>query len=85
MKVRKSKQKRFIAGDFRVIDEMTGMEIRASESGKRWDNVIMRADLVDPRHPQDFLRGTKEVIGTPWARTEPENNYTNGTNTADKL
>lgn len=60
----------FLAGDFNVFDDMTGFKRKASECLERWDKMIMPAHLFEERHPQDFLRGKKETIGTPWARPE---------------
>lgn len=47
-------------GDNYVIDDVTGLKIRASKSCRRWDNAIVAKDQCEPRHPQEFVRGVKD-------------------------
>lgn len=83
MKRRKTGGDEFVEGDWNVIDDLTGLKLKASQTRKRWDNAIVRADLWEERHPQDFLRGRKEKIGAPWARPEQDDNF--GQTGADDL
>ena len=58
----------FKEGDWNVIDDMTGFKVKASETVKQWDGARTARPLK--RNPQDFLRGRKERIRTPFARPE---------------
>ena len=65
----------FVEGEWNVYDDLTGRKWKSSQVMTRWDNAIMPAHLFEERHPQDFLRGKKEVIGAPWARPEQEDKF----------
>jgi hypothetical protein len=65
----------FVPGDWNVIDDLTGLELKASETKMRWDNAVVRADLNEPRHPQDYLRGSKDEMRTPWSRPEQADKF----------
>lgn len=68
----------FKPGDWNVIDDLTGLKVKASTVSKQWDGI--RTQRPTQRHPQDFLRGTPEKIRTPWARPEPEDEFVAQTN-----
>ena len=68
-------QTRFNAGDWNTIDDRSGRKVKASATSKQWDG--MRTTQALRRHEQDFLRGIKEVIRTPWARTEVTDTFVN--------
>ena len=61
----------YVAGDFWRICDCCGFQVRASETRKRWDGLIVcRADW-EPRHPQDFVRGKADRQTVPEPRPEP--------------
>jgi len=66
---------RFVAGDWNAIDDRFGLKLKAGDMYKQWDGF--RTKAPQPRHPQDFIRGQKERIGTPWNRTEPDDVFVN--------
>jgi hypothetical protein len=68
----------FRPGDWNVIDDLTGMKVKASRVSKQWDGI--RTTRPTKRHPQDFLRGTPEGIRTPWSRPEQEDVFVAHTN-----
>lgn len=47
----------FVEGDHYIIDDETGLKIRASESRRRWDGHIVHRDVWEQRHPQDLVKG----------------------------
>ena len=67
----------FVPGDWNVIDDMTGMKVKASQTVKQWDGF--RTTKPRPRHPQDFLRSVPEKT-IPWGRTEQTDTYVETTN-----
>ena len=68
---------RYIEGDWNVIDDITGVKVKASATSFQWDG--MRSTQATRRHPQDFLRGTPERIRTPWARVDATDLFVNDT------
>ena len=58
----------FTPGDWNAIDDRSGKKVKASAASKQWDGFMTTQALR--RHEQDFLRGIKERIRTPWNRTE---------------
>jgi hypothetical protein len=45
------------AGDHYKICDVCGFKVRASETRKRWDGLIVCLPDWEPRHPQDLVRG----------------------------
>lgn len=66
--------KQFRPGDYKIIDDLTGMVIYASEARERWDHAMVHSDLWESRHPQDFLKSVREANIT-WGRPEPEDTF----------
>ena len=56
----------FVPGDWNMEDDRFGGKTKASQTTKQWDGF--RSKGSQKRHEQDFLRGIKETIRTPWAR-----------------
>lgn len=58
-------------GDFWRICDISGRKVRASETVKTWDGLIVHRDEYEARHPQDFVRGRKDRQNVPEPRIEP--------------
>jgi len=58
-------------GDWRIIDDLTGFEIWASESVRQWNGLRVHRDNADYRHPQEFVRGRPDRQKVPFTRPEP--------------
>ena len=43
-------------GDYNVVDDRTGFKMKRSQCKKQWNNLIVRKESFEPRHPQDFIR-----------------------------
>lgn len=56
------KARDYKSGDFYCICDYSGFKIRRSEARKTWDGYLVRKDLWEPRHPQDFVRGRRDKI-----------------------
>lgn len=59
------------AGDFYRICDVCGFQYRASQTRKRWDNLMVCLADFEERHPQDFVRGRKDNQNVPEPRPEP--------------
>lgn len=55
-------------GSWNVIDDVSGFKTKAHKVRKRWDGLYVTKDNWEPRHPQDFLRATKEDMTVPFVR-----------------
>lgn len=74
------------AGDhWRICDEC-GWKVRASETRKRWDGLIVCLPDFEMRHPQDFVRGRADRQRVASPRPDPTPAYISpGDVTADDL
>jgi len=59
---------RYVPGDWNAIDDVSGLQVKASELTRQWDGLM----TTDPeeRHPQDFLRSVPDRIRVPWTRPD---------------
>lgn len=57
-------------GDWDVIDDRTGFKVKASETVREWTGLRVHWTQVDPRHPQDFVRGVPDRQKVPFTRPE---------------
>lgn len=56
--------------DYLVTCDMTGFVYKRSQCRKMWNGLIVRADLWEPRHPQDFIKVPIDNISVPDVRNE---------------
>lgn len=61
---------RFRKGDYKVVCDLSGAVVNASECRMTWDGLLVKKSLWSPRHPQDILPSTEETR-TP-AHPRPE-------------
>ena len=59
-------------GDYNVACSMCGRKRKASELVRNWQGFYRCPEHNEPRQPQDFARGIKEVISPPWAQIETD-------------
>ena len=52
----RERDKEFIPGDNWIIDDQTGLKIRAKDARRQWDGLVVDKDVVERRNPQDFVR-----------------------------
>lgn len=64
-------------GDHYLICDECGFKYRRSEMRKRWDGLMVCAKDYEPRHPQDFVRGKKDVQKVAVARPEQPDVFLN--------
>lgn len=60
----------YIPGDFWRICDRCGFKTRASQTFRTWDGLYVCAEDFETRHPQDFVRGRKDVQNVPDPRPE---------------
>lgn len=66
----------YILGDHYLMDDETGLKIRASDSVKRWDGAMVHRNVVEPRHPQDTIKIRPERPMTGPVRSMPDAVFT---------
>jgi len=74
-----AKEWKYISGDWWVICDVCGSKIRASNSSKRWDGLIVCQEDYETRHPLDFIRSKTDKISVPFARPRPADVFTDVT------
>jgi hypothetical protein len=55
-------------GDNYLIDDKTGLKIRASEARQQWNKIVTHGKNFDTRHPQDFVKARADRQNVPNAR-----------------
>ncbi len=60
----------YISGDWNIQCDVCSKKIKASESKKRWDGLIVCKDDFEFRHPQDFLKARTDKISVEVVRKE---------------
>ena len=62
----------FKPGDWNVYCQRTGFKVKASSTKKEWNNLIVRRESWEPRHPQDCLRSKQDQPAVRDARPRPD-------------
>lgn len=60
-------------GSFYRVCDRTGMVVRAERTSTEWNNLIVRDDVYERRHPQDFVKGVQDNQTVPFARPRQTN------------
>lgn len=58
-------------GDWNAQCYMCGRKFKASTMKRHWQGYYVCKDDWEPRHPQDFVRGTKDIQTPPWTQPMP--------------
>jgi len=61
---------KFKIGEWRVICDVCGGQFYASETKKRWDNLIVCKDDWEPQHDADFIRASRDRNDVPYSRPD---------------
>lgn len=67
--------KHYVPGDFYRICDRTGFKVRAKRTRKEWNNLIVREQSWEPRHPQDFVTGVRDDQTVPMPRPRSVNSF----------
>jgi hypothetical protein len=60
----------FALGDFDAAGSECGRKAKASTMVKNWQGLYRHPWHNEPRQPQDFARGVKDITTVPWAQHE---------------
>jgi hypothetical protein len=47
------------------VCQKSGFKVKPGQLAQQWDGAFVRADLIDKRHPQEFVRGLRERVLPP--------------------
>ena len=70
------KKSYFKDGEWNCTCPICGREVKSSKMRKRWDGQMVCEDDLDPRHPQDFIRGREDNTSVPFVYAEPADQFT---------
>jgi len=56
--------------DYNAISDRSGKKFKASEMRLQWDGLYVHKSELEPRHPQDFLKGRPDNQNVPWTRPD---------------
>lgn len=59
-------------GDWNAVCYECGRKFKASVMMRHWQGYYVCPAHWEPRQPQDFVRGTKDVQTPPWTQAAPE-------------
>lgn len=68
----KGRADHLVLGDYNAACSMCGRKRKASALVRNWQGLYRCPEHNEPRQPQDFARGVKEVISPPWAQIETD-------------
>lgn len=63
-------------GDSNGLCQQCGFKFKMSMLSLRWDGIYVCSECWEPRHPQDFVRGIKDIQTPPVVSPEPEDQFT---------
>ncbi len=66
-----SKRDNYKHRDHNVICDRTGFKVKASQTRKEWNGLLVRVEDWEERHPQDFVRSIREKQFVDDPRPEP--------------
>lgn len=73
-------------GDHNVICDYSGFKVKRSDCRLTWDGYLVRKDLWEPRHPQDFLKARGDKQSVDISRPEKTDSFLDTNDvTADNL
>ena len=58
-------------GDHWVIDDQTGQKVRASETQRQWNGLVVDRRNFETRHPQELIRARREQLQVKDPRPRP--------------
>lgn len=58
-------------GDHNAQCYECGRKFKASELKRHWQGYYVCPDHWEPRQPQDFVRGTKDIQAPGWTQPQP--------------
>jgi hypothetical protein len=65
-----------LLGDWNAICFRCGSKFKASTMTKNWQGFYTCRRCYEPRQPQDFATGIKEITTPPWTQPPPADKFT---------
>lgn len=62
----------FARGDWNISCSMCGRKRKASTVVRNWQGLFRCPEHNEPRHPQDYAKGVKDVMTVPFAQPETD-------------
>lgn len=62
----------YIPGDFWRLCDRCGSRFRSSQTFRTWDGLYVCREDFETRHPQDFVRGRKDLQNVPNPRPDTD-------------
>lgn len=66
----------YASGQWNFICDQCGAKRKSKEMREQWDGLVVCKRCYDPRHPQDFVRGTEDDQTVPVNRPDTEETFT---------
>jgi hypothetical protein len=73
----------YVHGAHNVICDRSGFKIKSTEVRKEWNNSVVRREDYEERHPQDFVRGVRDVQAVADPRPGASDSPTHSETTLD--
>lgn len=64
-------------GSWNAICDRCGRKFKAHELRKTWDGLMVCSYDWETRHPQELIRGVKDVQGAKWTKPQPADTFVN--------
>jgi hypothetical protein len=66
----------YVGGEWNACCDRCGFIYKSSELKKTWDGLMVCEKDWEPRHPQEFVKGTKDKQAVPWSKDEQPDTFT---------
>jgi hypothetical protein len=62
----------FAKGDWNIACSICGRKLKASKAERNWQGLYRHPECNEPRQPQDYARGVKDIMDVPFAQPETD-------------
>ena len=62
----------YLPGGWNVLCDRTGCKIKSTDAKQEWNNLMVRKESWEPRHPQDLIRSKPDRQQVENPRSERE-------------
>jgi|DEB0MinimDraft_3_1074331.scaffolds.fasta_scaffold00492_8 hypothetical protein len=73
----------YIHGAHNVICDRSGFKVKSTEVRKEWNHSVVRKEDFEHRHPQDYVRGVRDIQSVPDPRPGAPDSNTHNETTLD--
>lgn len=67
----------FEPGQWNAICDRCGRKFKSGQLRKTWQGFMVCSRDWEPRHPQDFVKGSTDNMSVPWSRPPQAPNFVN--------